>query len=96
MRFPSPAVVSNERRRCLTPHVNHTHRLQHVGDGEQLALRERRKDGHAPQEAAVRYLAALFGCALGDCVAMCDDDNDLGMAAAVGHAATPSAALPER
>lgn len=41
------------------------------------------------QEAAVNYLAKHFGAALSDCVAMCDDDNDLGMAAIVGHTFVP-------
>lgn len=41
------------------------------------------------KDAAARHLAAVHGCALADCVSMGDDDNDLGIAAAVGHAFVP-------
>ena len=41
------------------------------------------------KDRATEYLMELFGAAAGDCVAMCDDDNDIDMAQSVGHAYVP-------
>lgn len=39
---------------------------------------------------AARYLMQRFGAARSDCVFLCDDDNDMALAADVGKAFLPS------